>query len=112
LRRIRERYPELVLVVNRGFSILDTVAAIADAVVFEAFSTYHDGYRYTAWPVSDCEWTAWMATVLRDALGRRPILAIDYAAPMDATLRAYAETRARRHGLLSFVGTYALDWLP
>lgn len=112
LLRIREHYPDIVLIVNRGFGILETVAAVADAVVFESFTTHHDGSRYGVWPESDLDWTALMATRLRHALDPRPILTIDYAAPDDVALRAHAERRARSYGFLPFVTTYALDALP
>ena len=112
LERIRECYPAAVLVVNRGFTILDAVAAVADTVVFESFTTYHDGERYVAWPEPDLAWTALMATKLRQAFGPRPILSIDYAPPGDVQLRVRAEQRARSYGFLPFVTTYALDRLP
>lgn len=112
LKRIRECYPDLLLVVNRGFSILDTVATVADAVVFEAFTTYHGGQRYAAWAGGELDWTAQMALELQRTLGQRPVLTIDYAAPEDHDLRALAEKRAQTYGFLPFVSTYTLDWLP
>ncbi len=112
LRRIRARYPDLTLFVNRGFAVLNTVAAIADGVVFESFTTYHDGSRYAAWTGRDLLWTVRMAVHLQRALGRRPILTIDYAAPDDVVLRQQAEQRATAYGFTPFVSTYALDRLP
>jgi hypothetical protein len=112
LRRIRARHPNLVLLVNRGFSVLDTLASVADGVVFESFTTYHDGPRYAAWTGRDLLWTARMAVRVQQALGTRPILTIDYAAPDDVSLRRQAEQRARAYGFTPFVSTYQLDGLP
>ncbi len=112
LRRIRAHYPDLTLLVNRGFAVLETVAAMADGVVFESFTTYHDGSRYVAWTGRDLLWTARMAVLVQHALGPRPILTIDYAAPDDIALRQQAKQRAKAYGFTPFVSTYALDWLP
>lgn len=112
LRRIRAYHPDLMILVNRGFSVLDTVAAMADGVVFESFTTYHDGPRYAAWTGRDLLWTARMAVRLQQALGTRPILTIDYAAPGDVNLRQQAEGRAKAYGFTPFVSTYQLDQLP
>ena len=111
LHRIRDQYPNLILVANRGFSVLEQVIANLDAVVFEAFSTYYDNGRYQAWGGSDRAWTETIAAQLR-AISGRPILALDYAVPDDHRLRGIAKSRAHEHGFLSFVSTYALDWLP
>ena len=112
LHRIRDQYPNLILVANRGFSILERVIADLDVVAFEAFSTYYDNGCYQAWGGSDQAWTETIAAQLRVTCSGCPILALDYAAPDDHRLRSIAKSRAREHGFLSFVSTYALDWLP
>jgi polysaccharide biosynthesis protein PelA len=112
LRRIRREHPNTVIVVNRGFAILDTVLAVADAVAFEAFSSHYDGATYTLWRDRDLAWTAQMAARLNQTRGNCPVLTIDYAGPDDHALRERAVDRARRYGFIPFVGTYALDWLP
>jgi len=112
LHRVREAYPNLVLLVNRGFTILETVVEIADGVVFEAFTTHHDGHGYAVWPDSDLAWTALMAQRVRAAAPELPLLALDYAAPDDNDLRNLAAARAQAHTMLSFVGPWSLDWLP
>ncbi len=112
LRRIRARYPDLTLLVNRGFAVLDTATAMADGVVFESFTAYHDGLRYAAWTGRDLLWTARMAVRLQQTFWPRPILTIDYAAPDDVVLRQQAERRARAYGFTPFVSTCYLDELP
>ncbi len=112
LRAIRATYPDLVLLANRGFTILDTAASVTDGIVFEAFTTHHDGRRYAAWPAGDLLWTEAMAHRVRAAAPGLSLLALDYAAPGDSALRDLATARARAHGMPSFVGPRALDWLP
>ena len=112
IQRVRRAHPDLVLVANRGFSVLDALATSVTAVLFEAFTTYHDGQRYTAWEGTDLAWTEIQARRLRSLNREWPILALDYAAPQDTDLRHLAAERARAHGFASFVTTWSLDWLP
>ncbi len=112
LRRICWEHPELALLVNRGFTVLDAVAEAADGVVFESFSTYYDDAGYAAWTGNDLQWTEQAAIRLQDVLGGRPILTIDYASPDDEAMRLYAEHRARTYGFTPFVGVGNLDTLP
>ncbi len=112
LRRIRWEHPELALLANRGFSVLDAVAETVDGVVFESFSTYYDEAGYAAWTGADLQWTEQAAIRLQEKLGTRPILTIDYAPPDDTTLRSYAERRAQVYGFIPFVSVGHLDTLP
>jgi polysaccharide biosynthesis protein PelA len=112
LRRIRWEHPDLALLANRGFSVLETVVATVDGFVFESFSTYHDEAGYGVWTGRDLLWTEQMAARLQDVMGARPVLTLDYAAPDDAAMRSYAEGRARSYGFTPFVGAANLDTLP
>ena len=112
VQRLRAGYPELLLAANRGFSILPHIMPAIDAIVFEAFTTHCQDGSYAAWRGPDLLWTEHRATELRAICGDRPILALDYAAPEDDTLRRLAERRAAGHSFLSFVTTCYADWLP
>jgi hypothetical protein len=110
--RIRAAYPGLVLLTNRGFSVLETVSLAVDGVLFEAFTTYHDGKRYRAWDPSQLAWTEAQCQRLAGLSPSPYVLALDYADPHDPALRGRARARAREHGYPSFVTTWNLDWLP
>jgi polysaccharide biosynthesis protein PelA len=97
---------------NRGFGILDTVLAVSDGIVFESFTSYYDGQQYHEWDGADLAWTAQMALRLAETRGQRPVLALDYAEPTNAQMQRRAVRRAQAYGLLSFVTTYDLTWLP
>lgn len=112
IREIRARFPQLALIPNRGFSITPNIADVSDALLFEAFSTCYRGAGYAAWDEGGGAWTAQQRQELRKILGTRPVLALDYAAPEDVALRAWAQQRATEHDCLSFVSTFTLDWLP
>jgi hypothetical protein len=112
VQRIRDCFPALLLAVNRGFSVLPQIMPVLDAIVFEAFTTHCQDRSYAAWTGSDLLWTEGKAAELRAICGDRPLLALDYAAPEDDTLRRLASQRAAEHGFASFVTTRYVDWLP
>ena len=79
IRAIRERYPGIVIIVNRGFSIKDEVAPYIDYVLFEDFVTYYDFStgKYKIFSESDLEWEFEQVKELQ-AL-HVPVLALSYA---------------------------------
>jgi hypothetical protein len=112
VQRIHDCFPALLLAANRGFSILPQIIPALDAVVFEAFTTHCQDQSYAAWTGPDLLWTESKAAELSAICADRPILALDYAAPEDDTLRRLARQRAAEHGFPSFVTTRYVDWLP
>ena len=42
IQEIRESYPGLVIMVNRGFTVLDSIAPYIDALLFEGYGSYYD----------------------------------------------------------------------
>ncbi|MCA9993342.1 MAG: endo alpha-1,4 polygalactosaminidase [Anaerolineales bacterium] len=109
---IHAHYPDLILIANRGFSILGEIESLLDAFLFEAFTTQYAAGAYVAWQGADLRWTAQQAAYLQTISGQRPVLALDYAAPQDHDLRRLALARAQAHGFLSSVTTWSIDWLP
>lgn len=109
---IRSTFPDLTLIANRGFSILNDTSALFDAVLFEAFSTRHSDGTYAAWEGGELAWTGSVARWLQRLCGNLPILTLDYADPGCHHLRVFAETRARAYGFIPFVTDYRLEWLP
>lgn len=55
LRAVRKDFPELKLILNRGFSILEETKTIADGVLVESFSESYDYRTKTFRPVSKRE---------------------------------------------------------
>ncbi len=55
IRDIRRKYPSIIIVVNRGFAIVEDIAPYVDAVLFEDFGTYYDFSKkqYLKWSGSD-----------------------------------------------------------
>jgi len=115
--RIRGAWPSAVLLANRGFHLLDSIAPALDGVVFEAFSSYYRSGAYHDWHGADREYTDVMAGRLAAARERRSLLtlALDYAAPGDQRRLARSVQRARSAGLIPYVSTFDLQailWAP
>jgi hypothetical protein len=79
IKAIREKYPDIVIVVNRGFSIAEGYSSYVDYVLFENFVTYYDfgTGEYRVWEGDDLNWTLAKAQELKD-LGL-DVLALSYA---------------------------------
>ena len=107
LQRIRLTFPDLYLIANRGFSLLDKMAPLVDALLFESYSSYHQGNVCWPWPIQDHAWLEIQAARLR-ATGL-PILALDYANLDQVALINYAHGRARAAGFIPYVTNWALD---
>jgi polysaccharide biosynthesis protein PelA len=110
---IHAAFPDALLVANRGFTILDHIAADLDGVVFECFSLYHRAGRYFTWNSPEREYNEQLAGWLQ-ILGRTYPLAVftlDHALPGDKASREYAASRARAHGFIPYLSTANLDQL-
>jgi hypothetical protein len=113
IHAIRAAFPDAILVINRGFTILEHIASDLDGIVFECFSTYHRAGRYSIWSTPDREYNERLADWLQQ-LGRTHLLttlALDYALPGDKASMEYAVGWARAHGFIPYVTTANLDQL-
>ncbi len=110
---IRAAYPSAVLVVNRGFAILDHIAGDIDGVMFECFSTCHRAGHYATWSSPIREYNSRIADWLNRLRLTYPltILALDYAHPSEKPRIEYAVRRARAYGFLPYVCTWDLGEL-
>lgn len=108
---IRQRFPAIALVVNRGYALLPATAGDVDGVLGEAMaSRWNFGTkRYDRLVDSDWEW---QATRLRAAKAKNPALALltlDYWDPADRAGTAALYTRERAVGFVPYVSVLALD---
>ena len=79
ISKIRAKYPDIVIVVNRGFTIAEGYSSYVDYTLFEDFVTYYDfnDGTYKVWSDGDLDWTLQKAQELSD-LGI-DVLALGYA---------------------------------
>lgn len=119
ISELRRRHPRALVMVNRGFELLEQIAPRIDAVAVE--SVLHrwradGGYE----PVPERE-QAWMLEALERVRGHGlPIVAIDYVAPRERSLARGVAARLGALGMIPWVtnrevnllGVGALEHVP
>lgn len=104
VRDVREAWPGMYLLANRGFSLLPSLALLVDGVLIEAFGTTHTP-RYGPHDQMGLDYTAhWLAACRTSGL---EVLALDYADT--PTLAALARIHAARWDVPTFVTDRALS---
>ncbi len=112
VRSIRYRFPDMFVIINRGYALLPDLIGSMDAIVAESLLTVADdrdprGYRWT--PASEVAHVLSLLIPVTEGKARVPILSLDYWDPRDTeTIRAiYA--RERQMGHHPYVATRMLD---
>jgi polysaccharide biosynthesis protein PelA len=100
LKAVKQRYPELKLVFNRGFEILDRTHALAEAVVAESLFQGYDAGKAQYKEVNEQD-RAWLLGQLNRAKNEfnLSVIAIDYVPTAKRTL---ARETARKIAALGF----------
>jgi len=117
IRRIREANPNIVIIVNRGFSISKEIAPYIDAILFEDFGTHYDfsKNKYLKWTGSDYEWMVNTSKFLKRLSEefKIKILALGYADLNNETmLKEYCEyvySLALKYGFIPYVTNIHLN---
>lgn len=88
VRQLDQRYPDAVILLNRGFDIVPAAHRWIDGIAFESLYSRYDvaNDRYESVPEADRQWLLGKVQPLREAYGL-PVVAIDYTAP-EATAEA------------------------
>jgi len=108
---IRARWPEMMLIMNRGYALLPDVFQKIDAVIAESLITSAD------WRTGQFTWLAHREVdlqleLLKPATNRRPplpVLSLDYWDPDDEQTIAEIYRRERQLGHHPYVATRSLD---
>ncbi len=117
VKDIRGKYPNIVIVVNRGFSIIEEIAPFIDAILFENFGTYYDfnTKQYRKWKDEDYYWMLSIAEKL-EKLKRKysiTVLALGYADLNNETMLRdfcnYVSNLASKYGFIPYVGNAYLN---
>jgi len=100
IRGIKQRHPELRLILNRGFEVLDRVQDVAFAIAAESLFQKFDPVTGTYSEVKehDRQWLLGKFAAVQKA--GLPVIAIDYVAPKDRDL---ARKTAEKIKLLGFI---------
>ena len=108
---IHARWPEMMLVMNRGYALLPDVVEKVDAVIAESLMTSPDR-RTGGFAWVDSRQVKSQLALLNPAVSRRPplpILSLDYWDPNDAKIIAEIYRRERELGHHPYVATRLLD---
>lgn len=95
INEIRQKYPDLLLVPNRGFSILPEIAANIDAIKYEEMSSRYDFYtKQYVKEENQAEMEILLATLKKKPM---PVLVLDHVQtiPQDETMAQEDYERAR-----------------
>ena len=78
--RIRERYPQARIILNRGFHLPNSVINKVDAVALESWRSGYDAGEDTYYEISDSDrdWLKKQLAPWREARPELPLIAIDY----------------------------------
>jgi len=119
IKAIRDRWPNLFLIQNRGFVLLNETAPYLDAVVFEDFGTY---YNFTTGRYEklrgrgllELERIADRLVELRSSYGLI-VLALAYADPSDPDMMedymGFVSSLAKRYGFIPYVSDVNLTYI-
>lgn len=113
IRKIRKKYPEIKIVINRGFSILSDIASVIDGLMYESFTTAFN-YETSSYTLNEPDLT--IATsqlaVLLNQIRKEyyfPVFALDYALPDQKDLLQKAYNRAWAFDFIPYVSVRNLD---
>ena len=96
IHAIKQRYPDIKLIANRGFEVIPQIHSMLTAVAFESYFRGYDAAnkRYQAVSDADRQWLDSQLQPIRDRY-QLPIIAIDYVHPNEAPLaRSTRNSRA------------------
>jgi uncharacterized protein (TIGR01370 family) len=111
VRAIRTHWPNLMLIINRGYALLPDVVQHVDAIIAESFMTSPD-HQSGGFVWHDRQLLDLQLTLLTPAAVRRPalpILSLDYWDPSDSKTIAEIYRRERDLGHHPYVATRSLD---
>jgi uncharacterized protein (TIGR01370 family) len=110
VRAVRTRFPDLPIMINRGYAVLPRIAGQFDMLLGESVRTTFDASSKTYRAVPKDGYT-WQVQKMRQARERDPrlrLFSLDYWDPEDreGIAAIYAEERA--NGFVPYVGTFDL----
>jgi len=111
VRTIRKRYPRLVLVAGNPQALLGRIGRYLDGMCVESLATVPDGRGgFTAVPDAVLKERMRRLKTLQTAY-RLPVFVVNYTAPDDRRLQAWATRVTARAGFVPFVAVPDLDRL-
>ncbi len=112
IKAMKQQYPEVSLLFNRGFEILDKAAQFSDGVIAESlFAGWNPTKsKYQAVPKNDREWLLGKLKQARDEFNL-PVTVIDYLPPEQREQAVEVAKKISLAGFTPWVSTPALDYM-
>lgn len=110
IQAIRQRFPEMKLIANRGFELLPAIAGQLEMVVAESLYQSWDASQhiYRSQSAADSDWLREQLRMARQRYGLKAA-AIDYVDPAQPELARQTARRILADGFIPWVSTPALD---
>ncbi|MCW1381901.1 endo alpha-1,4 polygalactosaminidase [Novosphingobium sp. KCTC 2891] len=108
---LRERFPKITIMMNRGYALLPQAAPYVDIILGEAMSSRWNfaDKRYERTSASDWAWQADRLRAAREANPAVRLTVLDYWDPADRATITELYQRERGAGFHPYVATLALD---
>ena len=112
INSISEQYPQLRIITNRGFEVLDDIAQHVEAVAAESLyaSWNNTTQMYTAVPENDRAWLLGKLDHAKNALNL-DVIAIDYLPPERRAEAREIALRIAERGFIPWIANPGLDYL-
>ena len=110
IHTLRTTYPDALILQNRGFSIVDSVASDIDAIMFEDLSTTYN-FEKQEYIFIEESGNADLMVALHEKTGL-PILSLDYSPPDNPGMAFRATRFATSFGFIPSVSVINLDDIP
>lgn len=105
IQQLRQKYPGKIIVLNRGFFMLDEVAGSLDALLAEGlFQSWHPGGRHYV-PVASADRDWLLGHLSRASQRGLPVLIVDYVDPKNVQLARKTAEQIRAAGFIPFIST-------
>lgn len=111
VNRLRLNYPQMTIIMNRGYDLLPQVEQDVDMVMAESLYSGWDFAKKVSYRIPDAEYNNELS-ILKSAIERQPklkILTLDYGDPQDKAGLAKIYQAERANGFLPYVATIGLD---
>ena len=111
ITQIRRRYPQAWLCANRGMDLWPRIADQVDGVVLEDYATIYDfkTKRYKLLPEKTIQANMDIVREIQEKHPRVTVLSLDYVKPGHGKRARSVIARARKDGLVPYVGPIHLD---
>lgn len=107
---LRRAYPRMPIMVNRGYALLNRIAASIDMVLGESVHTTYEASSnsYVRMAPSDIQWQLDRLNESRRINPSLRLFSLDYWSPTDSAGIAHIYAQARANGLVPYVATIDL----